>query len=108
MLNLRSRLGLHSIDDTLRYNHLRWYGHLKRMDDRWSNKIMDYVTGTYPCGRPKKRWLDNIKHDLSSLNLNEANVVNRIERRNAIRPSTCLRISPTPADGESQTLNGQQ
>ena len=109
MLNLRSRLGLHSIDDTLRYNRLRWYGHLKRMDnDRWSNKIMDYnVTGTYPRGRPKKRWLDNIKHDLSSLNLNEGNVVNRIEWRNAIRPSTCLRISPTPVDGETQTLNGQ-
>ena len=81
MLNLRSRLGLHSIDDTLRYNRLRWYGHHKRMDnDRWSKKIMDYnVTGTYPRGRPKKRWLDNIKHDLSSLHLNEGNVVNRIE-----------------------------
>ena len=106
MLNLRSRLGLHSIDDTLRYNRLPWYGHLKRMDnDRWSNKIMDYnTTGTYPRGRPKKRWLDNIKHNLSSLNLNEGNVVNRIEWRNAIRPSTCLQISSTPVDGETWTL----
>ena len=34
------------------------------------------------------------------------NVVNRIEWRNAIRPSTCLRISPTPIDGETRTLNG--
>ena len=65
---------------TLRYNCLRSYGHLKRMDnDRWSNKIMDYnVTGTYPRGRPKKRWLDNIKHDLSSLNLNEGNFVTEL------------------------------
>ena len=66
-----------------------------------------YVTGTYPCGRPKKRWLDNNKHDLSSLNLNEGNVVNRSEWRNAIRPSTCLRISPFPVNGETWTLSGQ-
>ena len=69
---------------------------------------MDYnVTGAYPRGCPKKRWLDNIKHDLSSLSLNESNVVNRIEWRNAIKPSTCQLISPTPLDRETRTLNGQ-
>ena len=105
MLNLRTRLGLHSIDDTLRYNRLRWYGHLKRMKiDNWSNKIMEYnIPGTYPRGRPKKRWLDNIKNDLSSLSLVEGKVVDRIEWRKAIRPSNVLQISPTLVDGETVT-----
>ena len=109
MSNLRFRLSLHSIEDILIYNRLRWYCHLKRMDnDRWSNKIMDYnITGTHPRGRSKKEWLDNIKHDLPSLHLNEGNIVNRIERKNAVTPSTCLQISRIPVYGETRALNRQ-
>ena len=63
MSELRARIGLSSIEDTLRYNRLRWYGHLERMDiTKWPKNILNIdVDGCYPRGRPKKRWMDNIK-----------------------------------------------
>ena len=37
---LRSRLGLSSIENALRCGCLRWYGHVQRMDpDTWSRKV---------------------------------------------------------------------
>ena len=55
---LRSRLGLGSIENNLRCGRLSWYGHVQRMDpDTWPRKVdKAIVTGNDPRGRPRKTW----------------------------------------------------
>ena len=68
---LRARLGLHNIQDVVRASRLRWYGHLQRMDnEKWPRKITTLeVKGQNHRGRPRKRWIDNIRKDFHHLNL---------------------------------------
>ena len=53
---LRSRLGLGSIENALRCGRLCWYGHVQRMDhDTWPRKVeKTIVTDNNPRGRPRK------------------------------------------------------
>ena len=53
-------MGISSIEDVIRYNSLRWFGHLQRMDEeKWPRKILNFeVNGSYPWGHPKKKWFD--------------------------------------------------
>ena len=52
---------------------LRWYGHVKRMDeDRVVKRV--YVSecrGSRIRGRPRKRWIDSVRECLSERGLNE-------------------------------------
>ena len=60
-------MGLGSIENALRRWHLRWYGHVQRMDpDTWPKKVdKTIVTGNNPRGCPRKTWLQCIKKDLA-------------------------------------------
>ena len=53
MSDLRTRVGIPSIEDVIRYNRLRWFGHIKRMDkEKWPRKILNFkVNSSYPRGR---------------------------------------------------------
>ena len=61
---LRSRLGLCSIENVLRCGCLRWYGHVQRMDpDTYPRKVENIiVSGSNPRGRPRKTWMQCIKN----------------------------------------------
>ncbi|KAI8515961.1 hypothetical protein Bbelb_067740 [Branchiostoma belcheri] len=85
---LRCRLGVSSLREILRYNRLRWYGHVQRMDPQnWPRKVMTMpVEGRNPRGRPKKRWVDSIREDVKNLKLQKANPLDRSSWRAAIRP----------------------
>ena len=85
---LRSRLGLASIDNVLRWNRLRWFGHLQRMNvDSWPRKIESFAApGSYPPGRPRKRWLDCINEDLKHTGLHPEMASNRNLWRQRIHP----------------------
>ena len=82
---LRSRLGLESIENVLRCGRLRWYGHVQRMDpDTWPRKVdKTIVTGNNPMG-PRKTWLQCIKKDLAVKGLEASLVQNRNPRCRAI------------------------
>ena len=56
MPDLRTCMGISSIKNVIRYNRLRWFGHLQRIDEeKWPRKILNFeVNGSYPRGRPKK------------------------------------------------------
>ena len=45
------------------------------------------VDATYPRGRPKKKWFNNIRSDLDKLQLSTSLAHDRSKWRNAIKPS---------------------
>ena len=64
-------------------------GHLRRMDEeKWPRKILNFeVNGSYPRGRPKKRWFDNIRSDLDKLRMSTSLALDRVKWKNTIKPS---------------------
>ena len=76
---IRSQLGLGSIENALRCGRLRQYGHVQHMDpDRWSRKVdKTIVTGNNPRGRPRQTWLQCIKKDLEVKGWDTSLVQNR-------------------------------
>ena len=87
--DLRTRMGISSIEDIIRYNRFRCFGHLQRMDEeKWRRKILNFeVNGSYPRGRPRKKWFDNIRSDLDKLRLSTSLAQDRSKYRSAIKPS---------------------
>ncbi|KAI0494701.1 hypothetical protein KFK09_024844 [Dendrobium nobile] len=66
---------------------LRWFGHFKRRPfDHPVRKVdvLDLVYAKKGRGRPKKTWLENIRNDLSLLDLNDNLIFNRIQWRKKI------------------------
>ena len=56
--SLLRKLGINNIQTLLRYNRLRWFGHVVRNDD-CINSITEFeVDGQRGRGRPKKTWKD--------------------------------------------------
>ncbi|KAI8498339.1 hypothetical protein Bbelb_242830 [Branchiostoma belcheri] len=95
---LRRRLGVHNIQDTVRYNRLRWYGHLQRMDrDRWPKRILTLdVEGPNPRGRPRRKWYDNVREDFHHLNLDKIDPQDRGKWRAAIKPQMYCASTSNP------------
>jgi len=45
---------------------MRWVGHVARMGDEYKG-LVGKPDGKIPLGRPKCRWVDNIKMDLQEV-----------------------------------------
>ena len=95
--HLREMLGIPPLEDLLRQGRLRWYGHVRRLsENNWQKKILSHeVEGKY-LGRPKKRWLDNIRADMKSINVTDDLTDDRVAWRAAI---SLKRRRPTPDTG---------
>ena len=63
----------------LRQKRLHWYGHVKRREeDNLSRKMMDVVvTGKRRRGRPRLRWADNNREDMTKYELTADMTENR-------------------------------
>jgi hypothetical protein len=63
---------------------LRWFGHIERMDsERLTKKVyMGEVSGKRKCGRPRKKWLNQIEEILQ-----EGNVRSHKNRRACMKSS---------------------
>ena len=87
-LELHSHLSLKSIEEVIQTRRLQWYGHVLRCeDDCWPKKIMKFeVPGKFPKGRPRKRWLENIRLDIKAKDLTDEIAQNRLAWRNTIQP----------------------
>ena len=50
-------------------SRLKWYGYVLRKEDEYVGKrvMMMEVSGKRRRARPKRRWLDNIRNDLSEI-----------------------------------------
>ena len=83
--SLLGKLGINNIQTLLRYNRLRWFGHVVR-NDGCINSITEFeVVGQRGRGRPKKTWKDTINNDLRHWKLSRADPANRMEWRKKLR-----------------------
>ena len=54
-----------TITETIRLQRLRWFGHVQRMEENRIPKRVLYMNleTTRPRGRPRNRWLDEVRED---------------------------------------------
>lgn len=75
-IDVLERSKMTSIEATLLKTHLRWAGHVARMDNTRLPKITLYSelsSGGRTVGAPKKRYKDQLKRHLKVAKINEAN-----------------------------------
>ena len=77
---LQEKVGISNIQTLLRYNRLRWFGHVARNDSCINN-----ITAHRGRGRPRKTWRDTINDDRKNWKLTRVDPVNRIEWRKKLR-----------------------
>ena len=65
---IREQLGIESILYLIEVGQLRWYGHVKRMEDgRFPKQFLEWTPdGRRPVGKPRMRWTDNIATAVTS------------------------------------------
>ena len=61
--SLLSKLGVVDITSAVRYNRLRWYGHVSRNEGSIRHAADLMVDGRRGRGRPKKSWADTVRED---------------------------------------------
>ena len=71
---LRQLSQLPQITNIIKAHRLRWAGHVARLDNnRLAKRVMlGLPEGTRPLGRPRKRWVDNLKEDLIALGMEDS------------------------------------
>lgn len=76
---VRGSLGVRDIADKLQESRLRWFGHVKRRPPEYiGNTVANLnMQGVRRRGRPKTRWLDVVRKDLSSCGVTESDTSNR-------------------------------
>ena len=75
------------ISKKVQESRLKWYGHVLRREDEYVGKrvMAMEVSGNKRRGRPKRRWLDSIRNDLSERELSKENAQDRAKWRRIIR-----------------------
>jgi hypothetical protein len=48
----------------IKSKRMRWVGHVERMEKRDVNKLVGKPERNIPLGRPRRRWVNNIKMDI--------------------------------------------
>ena len=83
--DIRRELGVEGILDFVERGQLRWFGHVKRMDqERYPRRFLEWIPqGRRPVGRPKMRWIQNIERgaERRGSSLREVNEIRLYENR---------------------------
>jgi hypothetical protein len=68
---LHNLYSLPSIIRIIKLRRMRWAGHVARMREKSNvcRLLVGKTEGKRPLGRPRLRWIDNIKMDLSEIEL---------------------------------------
>ena len=85
--DIRRELGVERITSKIRTARLRWFGHVKRMDeDTWVKRVMEMeVEGRRARGRPTMRWMDNIREDMRMRGVREEEAKDRSRWRSKMQ-----------------------
>ena len=88
--DIRQELKVAELKEKIRECRLRWYGHVKRMEEnefvRWSAERRE--PGTRRRGRPRKRWIGCVRDDVRVVDLDK--VDDKIEWRKVWRRPNAL------------------
>ena len=69
---------------------LRWTGHVARMECSSAFNILTGTpTGKRPSGKHRRRWVDNIRMDLTEIGVNTRNWVDSVQDKYYVSPSEC-------------------
>ena len=60
----RVKLRITDIKSAVRYNRLRWYGHVQQDKECIKHVANMVVEGRRTRGRPKKNWANTVQHDM--------------------------------------------
>ena len=74
-LDIKEELGIvRDVLMILQHRRLTYFAHVVRMGpERFPNILLyGHINGTRPRGRPRKRWIDNVREDCESLGLSLA------------------------------------
>ena len=77
--SLLEKFGINNIQTLLRYNRLRWFGHVAKNDGCINSITALEVNGHRGRGRPRKTWRDTINDDRKNWKLTRVDPANRIE-----------------------------
>jgi hypothetical protein len=71
----------------IKSRRMKWAGHVARMrEKRNANRtLVGNPKGTRPLGRPRRRWVDNIKIDLREIGWNGGDWINLAQDRDQWR-----------------------
>ena len=56
---------MQTLKEKIRLHRLRWFGHVQKMEENRIPKRVFYMNleTTRPRGRPRNRWLDEVRED---------------------------------------------
>jgi hypothetical protein len=76
-----------SINRIIKSRKMRWAGHVARMGEKRSvyRLLVGKPEGKRPLGRPRRRWVDNIRMDLGEVGLGDVNWIGLAQERNRWR-----------------------
>ena len=77
--SLLEKFGINNIQTLLRYNRLRWFGHVAKNDGCINSITALEVNGHRGRGWPRKTWRDTINDDRKNWKLTRVDPANRIE-----------------------------
>ena len=85
--DILEELGVTDILTKARQARLRWYGHLRRMNEESAPKKIwkMEIKGKRPRGRPQKRWMENVKEDMGLAGLRDEDTQRRTYWRSKIQ-----------------------
>ena len=99
--SLLQKLGIVDLETLLRYNRLRWYGHVTRSENMIKNVTELVVEGQRPRGRPRKTWSDFVTDDCRQWKMT-SDTSDRDSWRMELRTNI---TRATPSKGKESTLN---
>jgi hypothetical protein len=76
-----------SIIRMIKSRRMRWAGHVARMGEKWNGYrlLVGKPEGKRPLGRPRRRWVDNIRMDLGEVRWGDVDWIGLSQDRNTWR-----------------------
>ena len=85
--DIRTKIGIASIEEKMRENRLRWFGHVRRRPTDAPVRRVEHINlgqVKRAQGRPKKTWMEVIRQDIEAKGLSEGILLDRNEWRKLI------------------------
>jgi hypothetical protein len=82
---LRDLYSSPSIIRIIKSRRMSWTGHVARMGEKRRSLLVGKPEGKRPLGRPRRRWVDNVKMDLGEVGWGDEDWISLAKDRNRWR-----------------------